>query len=182
MTSISIDFRYQSILIGRLNRLISDIDFYRLTTSGVRVINYCLYGNKNRIAHVRYKILTWLRGFRVKIANFLRLHCVVITRRELNTKKTKPKYRKMTKKPRTFVRILIYRTWAIVLFRLLRNLTNISRSIWHNVNLRFTIRHLYICHNAPRPPPPKKLQNLCFSFLLTIAAVPRLIKNNASAK
>ena len=151
MTSISIDFRYQSILIGGLSQLISDIDFYRLTTSGARDIKYFLYGHKNRIAHVRYKILTWLRGFRLKIANFLRLHCVAITRRELNTNKTKPKYRKMSRKPRTFVRILIHRTWAIVLFRLLRNLTNISRSIWHNVNLRFTIRHMHICHNAPRP-------------------------------
>ena len=44
VTSISIDFRYQSILIGGLNRLISmisidqcDIDFYRLTTSGVNM-------------------------------------------------------------------------------------------------------------------------------------------------
>ena len=151
MTSISIDFRYQSILIGGLNQLICGIDFYRFTTSGARDINYCLYGHKNRIAHVRYnKILTWLRGFRVKIAKFLRLYCLAITRRELSTKTTKPKYWKMTRKPRTYVTILIYRTWGIVLFRLLRNLTKldkwphwgqaISRYIWHNVKLRFTIR------------------------------------------
>ena len=45
-----------------------------------------------RIAHVWYiKILTWLRGFRVKIANFLRLLCLAIPRRDLRTKKTKPK-------------------------------------------------------------------------------------------
>ena len=40
MTSISIDFGYQSILIGELNRwirLISDIDFYRLTTSAILI-------------------------------------------------------------------------------------------------------------------------------------------------
>ena len=44
------------------------------------------------IAHVWYmKILTWLRGFRVKIANFLRLLCLAIPRRDLRTKKTKPK-------------------------------------------------------------------------------------------
>ena len=43
------------------------------------------------IAHVRYiKILTWLWGFRVKIANFSRLHCLAIPRRDLSTKKTKP--------------------------------------------------------------------------------------------
>ena len=45
-----------------------------------------------RIAHVWYiKILTWLRGFRVKIANFLRLLCLAIPRRDLRTKKTKQK-------------------------------------------------------------------------------------------
>ena len=45
-----------------------------------------------RIAHVWYiKILTWLRGFRVKTANFLRLLCLAIPRRDLRTKKTKPK-------------------------------------------------------------------------------------------
>ena len=36
------------------------------------------------------KILTWLRGFRVKIANFSRLHCLASPRRDLSTKKTKP--------------------------------------------------------------------------------------------
>ena len=40
---------------------------------------------------IRYvKILTWLRGFRVKIANFSRLHCLASPRRDLSTKKTKP--------------------------------------------------------------------------------------------
>ena len=35
-------------------------------------------------AHVRYnKILTWLRGFRDRIAIFLRLHCLAIPRRDL---------------------------------------------------------------------------------------------------
>ena len=43
------------------------------------------------IAHIRYsKILTWLRGFRVKIANFSQLHCLAIPIRDLSTKKTKP--------------------------------------------------------------------------------------------
>ena len=47
------------------------------------------------IAHVRYiKILTWLRGFRVKTANFSRLHCLAIPRRELSEKKTKPNIEK----------------------------------------------------------------------------------------
>ena len=43
------------------------------------------------IAHARYiKILTWLWGFRVKIANFSRLYCFAIPRRDLSTKETKP--------------------------------------------------------------------------------------------
>ena len=38
VTSISIDFRYQSILVGELNNRLISIDFrYRLTTSGMSV-------------------------------------------------------------------------------------------------------------------------------------------------
>ena len=52
------------------------------------------------IAHVRYvKILTWLRGFKVKIA--------------IGHKENQSKYRQMTGQPRSHVRILIYQTWAI---------------------------------------------------------------------
>ena len=41
---------------------------------------------------IRYvKILTWLRGFRVKIS---RLHCLASPRRDLSTKKTKPNIEK----------------------------------------------------------------------------------------
>ena len=52
--------------------------------------------NNNRtIAYVRYiKIRTWLRGFRDKIANFSRLYCLTIARRDLSTKKTKPNIEK----------------------------------------------------------------------------------------
>ena len=54
-----------------------------------------------------------LRGFRVKIAIFSWLHCLVIPRRDLSTKKTKSNnHRKMTRKPRSHARILIYQTWA----------------------------------------------------------------------
>ena len=46
-------------------------------------------------AHVRYiKILTWLRGFRVKTANLSRPHYLAIPRGDLNTKKTKPNIEK----------------------------------------------------------------------------------------
>ena len=44
MSSIVIDYRFQSISIGdryRWYRLISDIDFYRLTTSGSYKLNKC---------------------------------------------------------------------------------------------------------------------------------------------
>ena len=43
------------------------------------------------IGHVRYiNILTWLRGFRAKIVNFLSFFCLSIPKRDLNTKKTTP--------------------------------------------------------------------------------------------
>ena len=43
------------------------------------------------IGHVRYiNIPTWLRGFRVKIVNFLSLFCLPIPKRDLDTKKTQP--------------------------------------------------------------------------------------------
>ena len=52
--------------------------------------------NPKQITHVRYiKILTWLRGFRDKIANFSRPHCLIIPRRDLITKKTKPNIKKL---------------------------------------------------------------------------------------
>ena len=43
------------------------------------------------MSHVRYiNILTWLRGFRVKIANFSSFFCLSIPKRDLDTKKTTP--------------------------------------------------------------------------------------------
>lgn len=57
------------------------------------------------IAHFRYiRILTWLRGF----MNWV--HCLVFPE-EKSTKKTKTKYRNMSRNSRSHV--LIYRTWAI---------------------------------------------------------------------
>ena len=43
------------------------------------------------------------------------------------------------------------------------------------------MRHFHISYNAPYLP-PKIVHNLCFSFLLSITAVPREIENNAHAK
>ena len=44
------------------------------------------------------------------------------------------------------------------------------------------IRHLHISHNAPNPPRPNSALPSCFSFLLSTAAVPREIENNAYAR
>ena len=85
------------------------------------------------ITHFRYiKILTWLRGFRVKISKFLRLHRLAIPRRDLKTKKTKPNIEwKMTRKPRNPVRILIYGTWE----RVIRELKQPRRLYTHKLSL-----------------------------------------------
>ena len=66
-------------------------------------------------AHVRYiKILTWLRGFRVKIAVSIVSKFLKATWAQ--RKENQIKFRKMARNPQSHVRILIYRTWAIVLF------------------------------------------------------------------
>ena len=45
----------------------------------------------SKIGHVRYiNILAWLRGFRVKIANFSSFFCLSIPKRDLDTKKATP--------------------------------------------------------------------------------------------
>ena len=88
-------------------RLTSPIDVSVLIISSFVNMIFALV---MEIAHVRYiKILIWVRVFRVKISNFSR---VAIPRRDISAKK-QTKYRKMTLKPRSHVRILIYRTWAI---------------------------------------------------------------------
>ena len=86
---------------------------YLVCVLSMYLLSLCAFS----ITHFRYiTILTWLRGFRVKVAKFLRLHCLAIPRRDLKTKKTKPNIlRKMTRKPRNPVRILIYRTWERVI-------------------------------------------------------------------
>ena len=80
-----------------------------LTNKDVALIIYSV-----TIVHVWcIKIRTWLRGFRVKNANFSWLRCLAIPRRDLSTKKNKSNdHRKMTRKPWSHARILIYQTWA----------------------------------------------------------------------
>ena len=50
--------------------------------------------SKTLLRKLPIKILTWLRGFRDRIANFSRLHCLEIPRRDLNKKKTEPNMEK----------------------------------------------------------------------------------------
>ena len=72
-----------------------------------------LKASLSQVVKRRRKVRAWVPyGFRVKNANFSRLVCLAIPRRDLNTKKTKAK-QKRTRKPRGYVRILIYRMWAI---------------------------------------------------------------------
>ena len=49
-------------------------------------------------------------SFRDKVAKFPLLYYLAIPRRDLRTKKTKPK---KSRKPRSHVRIFTYRTWAM---------------------------------------------------------------------
>ena len=56
------------------------------------------------------KILTWLRGFTDKMANFSRLDLTRHSQRRLEQKETQTKHRNTTKELRSHVRILIYRT------------------------------------------------------------------------
>ena len=66
-----------------------------------------VYWNRPRLISNR----PW--GFGVKIANFSRLHCLAVTN-WLKPNESKTKCRKMSRKPWSHVRVLIYRTWAIV--------------------------------------------------------------------
>ena len=67
------------------------------------------------MAHSRYiKILTRLRGFTDKNCKFFTTPLSHNSHWRLELKEDQTKYRKMARKPRSKVRILIYRTWAIM--------------------------------------------------------------------
>ena len=55
---------------------------------------FCMYNELPLLVargHVRYiNVLAWLRGFRVKIANFSSFFCPSILKRDLDSKKTTP--------------------------------------------------------------------------------------------
>ena len=67
--------------------------------------------HREPIAQALYvKILTWLRGFTDKVANFSGLDLTRHSQRRLEQKETQTKHRNTTKEHRSHVRILIYRT------------------------------------------------------------------------
>ena len=89
------------------------------------------------IAHMRYiKILTsWIRGFWVKIANFY--HSTISQfPEETCAQMNQTKYKKMTRKPRSHVRILIlYRTWAIPRTTISEPETGLRQlPVWNHIN------------------------------------------------
>ena len=80
----------------------------------IETIRHC-----SEIAHTRYiNILTWLRGFRVKIVDF-KVSFVSQFPKETGYKENNTKYGLLSWKPRSHVRILIYRTWPIELVSML---------------------------------------------------------------
>ena len=67
-----------------------------------------------RIGHIRYiNILAWVRGFRVKIAKFFVCLLSLNSQKRLVYKEHNTKYRSLTWKPRSHVRILTYWSWPI---------------------------------------------------------------------
>ena len=65
------------------------------------------------IGHVRYiNILTWLRGFQVKLL-YLVLFSLYPSLLGIERQKKFEKFAILTRKPRSHVRILIYRMWPI---------------------------------------------------------------------
>ena len=65
---------------------VSNFKSKRHEGSGNELVDY-----SRAIGHVRYiNILAWLRGFRVKIANFSSFFCLSIPKGDLDTKKATP--------------------------------------------------------------------------------------------
>ena len=67
-----------------------------MNSKAMKYLILCQVTQFLRIAHVRcIKIVTWLRGFSDKIANFSRMHCLAVSRSDLSTIKTKPNTEKL---------------------------------------------------------------------------------------
>ena len=76
-------------LLFRIKRKTISKNYYGALTALIKI--HRQLSHVMRISHVRYiNIQAWLRGFRVKIANFSSFFCPSIPKRDLNTKKTTP--------------------------------------------------------------------------------------------
>ena len=85
-----------------------------------------------------FQILTLLRGFRDKIANFFTTPLSHNSQKRLEHKENQTKYRKMTRKPRSHVRNLIYRTFAVGSWDTLYISINNWKRILRVFNLKYT--------------------------------------------
>ena len=95
------------------------------------VFKLCSANSVLQIGHVRYiNILAWPRGFRVKICKFFYFLLSLNSPKRLGYKENNTKYRILTRKPRSHVRILIYRTWPIPCYKF-RSLVSCTQSFTH---------------------------------------------------
>ena len=101
-----------------------------------------VYWNRPRLISNR----PW--GFRVKIANFSRLHCLAVTN-WLKPNESKTKCRKMSRKPWSHVRVLIYRTWAIVKPQG-KKIHPVYARCWLNLYV-YTVSSLVVCFWVSSP-------------------------------
>ena len=86
------------------------------------------------IGHVRYiNILAWLQGFRGQNCKFFKFLLSFNFQKRLGYKENNTKYGILTRKPRSLVRILIYRTWPICSI----NWWRIARSLTHRMTHSF---------------------------------------------
>ena len=86
-------FTITAKILARLSANFYHYHFFVIKRRDTWIYNLCdaAARRERTIGHVRYiNILTWLRGFRVKIVNLLSFLCLSIPKRDLNTKKTTP--------------------------------------------------------------------------------------------
>ena len=108
---IVMDRFHMTMMVYQNNEKASILVYQKKKGIGARNDSFVL------LAHLRYiKILTCLRGIRVKIRNFHDSIFAQFPEKRLDHKEKETKYRKMTRKAQSHVRILKckYRTWAII--------------------------------------------------------------------
>ena len=88
-----------------------------------------------------------------KIVNFSRPHCLAIPRRDEH-RENQTKYRKMTRKSRSHVRILIWQTWAIDVWG-----TNVEIPYWWRVTTQIWVTYIHILLARPH----RAFQSQCYN-------------------